>query len=242
MTTSTVRRRFLPVYAGVLTAVFALSVITGFTRPRTASFDEIDVGRINVREPDGTLRLVLSNKAQFPGLYFKGKEYEHPNRSTAGLLFFNDEGTEQGGLTYGGAKAADGGVNAYTHLSFDQYDQDQVLVLDAADSDSLHKAGISVWDRPEWSTQELMQVLERMKGRPDSVTRAAVHEFFASRKSAHPRMYIGKSQSGAVSVRLNDPEGRERLILEVGPDGTPALRMLDAQGKEVARFPAAAGS
>ena len=125
MTTSTIRRGFLPVYAGVLTAVFALSVITGFTRPRSASFDEIDVGRINVREPDGTLRLVLSSKAQFPGLYFEGKEYEHPNRSTAGLLFFNDEGTESGGLIYGGAKDADGGVDAYSHLSFDQYEQDQ---------------------------------------------------------------------------------------------------------------------
>lgn len=237
MSTSTIRRGFLPVYAGVLTAVFALSVITGFTGPRTASFDEIDVGRINVREPDGTLRLVLSSKAKFPGLYFEGKEYEHPNRSTAGLLFFNDEGTESGGLIYGGETDADGNVSAYNHLSFDQYEQDQVLYLETADSDSLHKAGISVWDRPDWSMQELMQVLERVKGQPDSVTRAAVNDFFTGRESAHPRMYIGKSQSGAVSVRLNDPEGRERLILEVAPDGTPALRMLDAEGNEVARFP-----
>ncbi|MGD8496540.1 MAG: hypothetical protein PVF05_10145 [Gemmatimonadales bacterium] len=237
MTTSTIRRGFLPVYAGVLTTLFALSVITGFTRPRTASFDEIDVGRINVREPDGTLRLVLSSKARFPGLYFEGKEYEHPNRSTAGILFFNDEGTEQGGLIYGGETDADGVVNAYNHLSFDQYEQDQVLTLSTADSDSLHKAGFSVWDRPDWSMQELMQVLERTKAEPDSVRQAAIGEFFRGRESAHPRMYIGKSQSGAVSVRLNDPEGRERLILEVAPDGTPALRMLDAAGNEVARFP-----
>jgi len=242
MSTSLIRRGFLPVYAGVLTAVFALSVITGFTRPRTASFDEIDVERINVREPDGTLRLVVSSKAQFPGLYFEGREYEHPNRSTAGLLFFNDEGTESGGLIYGGETAPDGSVDAYSHLSFDQYEQDQVLTLSTADSDSLHKAGISVWDRPDWSTQELMQVLERVKGQPDSVTRAAVGDFFAGRESAHPRMYIGKSQSGAVSVRLNDPEGRERLILEVAPDGTPALRMLDEEGNETARFPEAEDS
>ena len=238
MSTSTIRRGFLPVYAGVLTAVFALSVITGFTRPRAARFDVIDVERINLREPDGTLRLVLSNRAQFPGLYFENTEYEHPNRSTAGMLFFNDEGTEQGGLIFGGETDADGNVEAYGHLSFDQYEQDQVLTLSTADSDSLHKAGFSVWDRPEWSMQELMQVLERTKGQPDSVTRAAVGEFFQGRESAHPRMYIGKSQSGAVSVRLNDTEGHERLILEVAPDGTPALRMLDAEGNEVARFPA----
>lgn len=237
MTNSTIRHGFLPVYSGVLTAVFALSVITGFARPRTASFDTIDVERINVREPDGTLRLVLSSKAQFPGLYFEGKEYEHPNRSTAGMLFFNDEGTEQGGLIFGGETDADGNVNAYGHLSFDQYEQDQVLYLSTADSDSLHKAGISVWDRPDWSMQGLMQVLERTKGEPDSVRQAAIGEFFQGRESAHPRMYIGKSQNGTVSVRLNDPDGRERLVLEVAPDGTPALRMLDADGNEVARFP-----
>lgn len=237
MSISTLRRGFLPVYAGVLTAVFALSVITGFTRPRSASFDEIDVERINVREPDGTLRLVLSSKAKFPGLYLEGTEYEHPNRSTAGMLFFNDEGTEQGGLIYGGETGADGTVSAYNHLSFDQYEQDQVLTLSTSDSDSLHKAGISVWDRPEWSMQELMQVLERTKGEPDSVRQAAVGQFFQDRESAHHRMYIGRSQSGAVSVRLNDTEGRERLILEVGSDGAPALRMLDEEGNEVARFP-----
>lgn len=237
MSTSTLRRGFLPVYAGVLTAVFALSVITGFTRPRSARFDTIDVERINLREPDGTLRLVLSNRAQFPGLYFDNTEYEHPNRSTAGMLFFNDEGTEQGGLIFGGETDADGNVSAYGHLSFDQYEQDQVLTLSTADSDSLHKAGISVWDRPEWSMQDLMEQLEGMKGEADDVRQAAIGEFFQGREAAHPRMYIGRSQSGAVSVRLNDTEGRERLILEVAPDGMPALRMLDEEGNETARFP-----
>ena len=38
--------------------------------------------------------MVLSDKAQFPGLIVKGKEYPHPDRKTAGMLFFNAEGTE----------------------------------------------------------------------------------------------------------------------------------------------------
>lgn len=51
-------------------------------------------------------------------------------------------------------------------------------------------------------------------------------------------MYLGKSQNGSVSLRLNDHEGRERLIVEVAPDGTPALRFLDENGEEHARLPA----
>ncbi len=59
-----------------------------------ATFTSIDVERINLREPDGTLRMVLSNRAAFPGLIHKGKERPHPGRThAAGLLFFNDQGT-----------------------------------------------------------------------------------------------------------------------------------------------------
>ena len=34
---------------------------------RKASFDQIDVKRINVVEPDGTIAMVVSNRADFPG-------------------------------------------------------------------------------------------------------------------------------------------------------------------------------
>src|ERR1700732_859217 len=68
------------------------------------SFNELDVQRINVREPDGTLRMTISNSAKAPGLIFKGQEHPFPNRQAAGILFFNDEGTETGGLLFGGAK------------------------------------------------------------------------------------------------------------------------------------------
>ncbi len=232
-------RRLLVVYSGALTTIFALTVVTGFARPRDASFTELDVQRINVVEPDGTVRLVLSSKALFPGILFKGMEYEHPSRKTAGILFFNDEGTEQGGLIFGGAKNADGNVSAFGHLSFDQYEQDQVLTFNASEDGGNRKAGMSVWDRPDYSIEELIQLVERTKTLPKAEQQAELSSFFAGRDSAHPRLYLGKSDNGAVSLRLNDGEGRERLILEVAPDGTPVLRMLDPEGQEIARFPAA---
>src|SRR5260370_11375997 len=100
--------RFLAVYSGVITAAFFYIMTTGFAAsPKKASFDEIEVKRINVVEPDGTLRLVISDKAHFPGLIVKGKEYPHETRKTTGILFFDDEGTENGGLTFGGGAAED---------------------------------------------------------------------------------------------------------------------------------------
>jgi hypothetical protein len=47
-------RRFLAVYSGLLTLVFAVTVLAGFTRwSENASFDQITVRRINVVKPDG---------------------------------------------------------------------------------------------------------------------------------------------------------------------------------------------
>jgi len=89
-------QRVLLIYSGVLTGVLAIVLLSGFDGlQKTASFDPIDVKRINLVEPDGTIRLVISDKSKFPGLIVKGKEYTQ-DRQTAGMLFFNDGGTENG--------------------------------------------------------------------------------------------------------------------------------------------------
>src|SRR5205823_12517495 len=94
--------RFLEIYAGVLTAVFAVTVFAGFADSKKTTFDEIDLHRINIVEPDGTLRVVISNNAKFPGSFVNGKENARPDRHDTGLLFLNEEGTEMGGLTFDG--------------------------------------------------------------------------------------------------------------------------------------------
>src|SRR5215467_13940003 len=107
--------RFLAIYTGVLTVVFAMTVFSGFApKSKKTTFEEITVQRINIVEPDGTLRMVISDKTRFPGIILKGQEHPHPSRKTAGMLFFNDEGTENGGLIFGGANGKDG-PNSYGH-------------------------------------------------------------------------------------------------------------------------------
>jgi hypothetical protein len=241
MTIKLTGNRLLAVYSGVLTLAVAVALLTGAARPRNASFSTIDVQRINVVEPDGTVRLVLSSKALFPGILFKKKEYPHPNRATAGILFYNDEGTENGGLTFGGEKDKDGKVSAYGHLSFDQYDQDQVLTLDASEDDGYRKARFSIWDRPEYSIGELLELQGRIKDMTKEEQKEEYAKFFAGRGQAQPRLFLGKSDNGAVSLRLNDAQGKERLIVEVAPDGAPVVRFLDASGRETGRIPAEKG-
>src|SRR5258708_2512662 len=124
--------RFLPVYSGVLTAAFALTLLAGAAAPRNQTFGTITVRRINVVEPDGTVRLTISNRADFPGAWRHKKEYPRPDRrEAAGMLFMIDEGTELGGLIWGASRLPDGSIQNHFHLSADQYEENQILAFDA---------------------------------------------------------------------------------------------------------------
>jgi len=73
--------RILKAYAVVSALTIAALLFMGAANERKKEkLDEIDVQRINVIEPDGTLRMVISNQSAFPGLIAKGKEYEHQDR------------------------------------------------------------------------------------------------------------------------------------------------------------------
>ena len=146
--------RFLEIYAGVLTAVFAVTVFAGFADSKKTTFDEIDLHRINIVEPDGTLRLVISNKAKFPGSFVNGKEIARPDRHDTGLLFLNEEGTEMGGLTFDGWKDKNGEIQNNGHLSFDQYMQDQVFSLDAGQEGGQHYSVMNFTDRGDYSIMD----------------------------------------------------------------------------------------
>src|ERR1700742_2839979 len=160
-------QRFLAIYSGVLTIAFAVVVLAGFAESRQKqTFDQIDVRRINVVEPDGTLRLVISSKADFPGIIIKGKETPHPDRSTAGMLFFNDEGTENGGLIFGGSKDKQGKVTSYGHLSFDQYEQDQVFSIDAEQEDAQRPSELRMIDEPDYPLSEDLAAAARIEKLP----------------------------------------------------------------------------
>jgi hypothetical protein len=139
--------RTLLSYAGVVTAALVLVAVSTGARG-TQEFDEIIVHRIKVVEPDGTLRMVISNHDRFPGVIEKGKALGPNRRPGAGMLFFNDEGTENGGLIFGGRREANGKVAAAgVSLSFDKYGVNGNFVQLAGISDDNDRfAGLRIKD------------------------------------------------------------------------------------------------
>ena len=226
-------QRVLLVYSGVLTAVLCIVLLSGSTSPsKKASFDELDVKRINLIEPDGTVRLIISNKASFPGLIVKGKEYTH-DRQTAGMIFFDDEGTENGGLIFGGSKDKNGKVESWGHLSFDQYQGDQVMVLEGGENDGQRYAGIKFVDQPDIPINLVTDALKL----PSDQRQASMQQIFSGKNKAQARVYLGKQPDHGAGLQLRDAEGRDRIVLKVAGDGNPSMQFLDDQGKVVAQFP-----
>lgn len=193
--------RYLMIYSGVLTAVFAVSVLSGFAKNPVTTFDQIDVQRINVREADGTLRMVIANSARLPGVIVKGKEQPKEDRPQAGMIFFNDEGSENGGLIFGGKRNANGDVvDAGGSLSFDRYNANQVVQLIGVDDKDSHFAGLAVSDSKEH---------ERNK----------------------QRIWVGRDNDGTATLSMMDGAGHARIEMKVPADGAPVINFLDRDGK-----------
>ena len=63
------------------------------------------------------------------------REEPRSDRPTGGIIFLNDEGSETGGLVWGGSKDEKGNIKSHGHLSFDQYMVTQVVAVSAFEED-----------------------------------------------------------------------------------------------------------
>lgn len=237
-------RRLRRINAISLGALAVLSAAAFVGVPRKTRFDVIDVGRINVVEPDGTIRLAISNKARFPDPVIDGKSY--PLRSgakPAGLIFFNDLGDEDGGLIWSGRKVADG-YDAGASLTMDQWRQDQTVQLSyEGGPKSTQWVGLRVIDRPAKAMGPLLDQMMKAKALREGPVRdsaiQSLQKFIAdSGLTPASRILIGKGAERAATVKLNDPAGRTRIMLRVDSLGTPTMQFLDSAGKVTYELPA----
>lgn len=226
-------------FAGATTMAVLLAAImtlTGSADPaRRASFDEITVGRINIVEPDGTKRMIISNKAQFPGDFQQGKERPRPDRASfAGMLFINEEGTENGGFLQKGSIGADGKISSGLSLTFDRFRQDQALQLMNNDSAAHQMTGIKINDVPYFGTTSMADVTrfnEEARKLPEAERAAYWRKLTDEGRLSENRIWLGNTMGKGSSLQLKDAKGRVRLMLLVAADGKAEIQMLDEGGK-----------
>jgi hypothetical protein len=235
----TVRRQlhWLRVYAALNTVVLALIGGAAFRQSGLQKFDEITVQRLNVTDANGTLRLVISNKDRMHPGQMDGKLIDRP-RPVAGLLFFNEEGDEVGGLTFTG-REVNGTPQANAGLMFDQFKQDQTIGFSYSEGSGRRSAGFQIWDRPDSRLSELIDKLNAANRIEDRAEREkAIAAIRAVAPPAPRRVFVGKNAERAATVTLSDGNGKPRLTLTVDPAGNPRIEFLDENGKVTSKLPA----
>ena len=229
--------RILQAYAGISVAILAFLFVTAFTQANsTQRIDELTVQRLNVVDANGTLRFVLSNKDRMHPGVMDGVTINRP-RPVAGMLFFNDEGDEVGGLTYTGSD--DNGRRANAGIMFDQLKQDQTIGISYSEANGQRSAGLQVWDRSEQPLSDLIKGLNAANALPEGPARDEAIKAVRAKAPAGPRrVFVGKNTDRAATVSLADANGKPRLVMTVAPDGAASIDFLDADGKIVQRIPA----
>jgi hypothetical protein len=188
-----------------LAALLAVALLAAAARQTT--FAELSAERINIVDANGKARLVIANAERFPGIILNGKTYQravHP----AGMLFFDDGGSEVGGI-------------AVTDLN-----PGRVLAL-AFDNSNADAIGIQNRIMPDGKDATAGLVINARV--PDALDASAA-------VNASKRRVAVENHNETAQVVLSDPQGRPRLQLRVEPSGEPLLEMLDDQGKVTYRI------
>jgi len=237
---------FLRTFAfGTVAAVFFLGSVA-FRKSGNQRFSEIDVERINIVEKDGTVKMVITNVERFPAGSdsLNGRPTNETRKKRAGMLFFNEEGMECGGLIYDGEKKANGHSSGLS-LTYDQYDGDQVMQLLMQDykqgDQRMVTGGLVFNDQPAESTQKKTSEISReLEALLKTDPKAAQEKYREYRKQGYggiQRMMLGKNRSENNGLFLFDDKGRLKAMFYVDKDNKASLDFFDDKGEVISSFP-----
>ncbi|MCL6443167.1 MAG: hypothetical protein K6T83_06900 [Alicyclobacillus sp.] len=132
----------------------------------------------------------------------------------------------------------DDGLLQRLSLTFDAYQQDQVLQLSSYDIDGIRNYGFSIFDHPQTPLSNEIERMQEVQAVGNELQRkTAMEQLLQELQGHHPRAFMGRGQNGSVSVRLNDSKGHERIRMVIDENDVPKLEFLNEQGEVVYRLP-----
>ena len=221
---------YLKIYAGISSLLLLVLLMSSFLdKNDLTKFDEIDVERINIRESNGDLKMVISNKErQHPGIS-NGKLIERDQPRPPGIIFFNHVGDEMGGLVYG-----ENGPNShFGSFTWDKFGGDQTIGFRHLESENgSYSSGISMWQQPKIGGEKMMEKLDSVNKIEDKDQRKeAIRALREAGMLTTHRLFVGKSRNDAAMLEILDQMGRSRLAVMVDTDGTPKILFFDENGE-----------
>jgi len=238
----------------VFLRTFAVTTVIGlfafasvaFKQSGNKKFESIDVERINIIEKDGTVKMIITNVAEFPN----GKDsINHrpvnvKRKKRAGMLFFNEDGIESGGLIYDGKKD-ENGHSAGLSLTFDKYDGDQAMQLLHTDTkqngERRLSSSIRFNDLPESSTQaSTAKIMEELDQITDEKIWKETYDGYVKKGlvGITKRLEVGNLGKGRPNgMFLYDDQGNMRAMFCIDSENNVRLEMFDEKGNKVNSWP-----
>lgn len=199
------------------------------------NFDEINVKRINILEEDGTIRMVISNKERQHSGRMDGKDWEKRERQ-AGLIFFNDQGDENGGIVYGSKKATDGTIINGMSITMDRFKDDQVIQLlndETIQNDKImSQRGLSINDFPTLdginTRNKAFSDAEKIVDEKERKTKMReISKMYGSKNL----LFVGKTKGNSQGLFIADKNGQPKLMIYVDEKGEPKIQTLNDKGE-----------
>ncbi len=211
----------------------------------TGAPGEITVQRINVVDAEGRLAVVIAAAPDLPGVIRDGTQ-AGMRAGVPGLLFYNNQGDEIGGLIFptrvGENGLRDGGVS----LSFDQADHGQAIHLMHWATGAFVRSALRINDFPTDipSTQveasaARREALQALQGATSDEEAQRLYKAYlrlmGDNRFYAERVYLGSegSERRAAMLELKDSRSRPRIRLIVDENDTPRIEILNPQGEVV---------
>jgi hypothetical protein len=134
----------------------------------------------------------------------------------------------------GASQLPDGTIENHGHLSFDQYEENQIFALDAGQEGNDKFSRITMADQGDYPIEEKRRAEEGIGKLPADKQDDAWDKFFTTHRHDAKRLVLGRD--GSVGLSLRDGNGRIRILLDVQSDGKSMLQFLDGSGKVVSEF------
>jgi len=223
--------KFLKLYSIILTLAVVFLIYQNYNKNEIQKFKEISVERINIKEKNGDLKLVISNSEMQHTGVINGEELPKRERP-AGLIFFNTVGDECGGLVYGGNEQ-----EAALVLSVDKFRDDQVMQLqyieDTKNND--RKYGLQLWDYPiEDSYNERFKNYTALQAAETQEEKVKIIKALKEKHLlAENRLFIGKTFKKDVGLFINDSYGNPRIKIYIDENNIAKFELLDEKGNIV---------
>lgn len=169
--------------------------------------DELTVQRINIVDGSGKTRIVIANAERFPDPVVRGKPVPRSIRNAAGMVFFDNDGNETGGVAT--MRGPAGHEMAGLILDYTHQPTDGIGIVKSESKDGEHfTAGLTIADRLPYKPGDI------------------------ETSGGISRIWLANSDRDAA-LEIADTAGKPRIRIGVDRNDKPSFQVLDADGKIV---------